>query len=143
MITKLRISRFPFKAWKMDPDFDMKRSLVDYIKQNNFLPKLESEQVSQEKLIHHVIEIDTIKILEYERKYNFSIFEIVVKIWHWLLYDIYFTAILCDFILEDGDQGAWLFQQIIEDELRQLYNRHLRVSISKRISRQIISKMAV
>ena len=64
----------------MDPDFDMKRSLVDYIKQNNFLPKLESEQVSQEKLIHHVIEIDTIKILEYERKYNFSIFEIVVKI---------------------------------------------------------------
>ena len=55
----------------MDPDFDMKRSLVDYIKQNNFLPKLESEQVSQEKLIHHVIEIDTIKILEYERKYNF------------------------------------------------------------------------
>ena len=127
----------------MDPDFDMKRSLVDYIKQNNFLPKLESEQVSQEKLIHHVIEIDTIKILEYERKYNFSIFEIVVKIWHWLLYDIYFTAMLCDFILEDGDQGAWLFQQIIEDELRQLYNRHLRVSISKRISRQIISKMAV
>ena len=127
----------------MDPDFDMKRSLVDYIKQNNFLPKLESEQVSQEKLIHHVIEIDTIKILEYERKYNFSIFEIVVKIWHWLLYDIYFTAMLCDFILEDGDQGAWLFQQIIEDELRQLYNRHLRVSISKRISRQIISKMAI
>ena len=127
----------------MDPDFDMKRSLVDYIKQNNFLPKLESEQVSQEKLLHHVIEIDTIKILEYERKYNFSIFEIVVKIWHWLLYDIYFTAMLCDFILEDGDQGAWLFQQIIEDELRQLYNRHLRVSISKRISRQIISKMAI
>ena len=127
----------------MDPDFDMKRSLVDYIKQNNFLPKLESEQVSQEKLIHHVIEIDTIKILEYERKYNSSIFEIVVKIWHWLLYDIYFTAMLCDFILEDGDQGAWLFQQIIEDELRQLYNRHLRVSISKTISRQIIPKMAV
>ena len=127
----------------MDPDFDMKRSLVDYIKQNNFLPKLESEQVSQEKLIHHVIEIDTIKILEYERKYNFSIFEIVVKIWHWLLYDIFFTAMLCDFILEDGDQGAWLFQQIIEDELRQLYNRHLRVSISKTISRQIIPKMAV
>ena len=50
---------------------------------------------------------------------------------------------LCDFILEDGDQGAWLFQQIIEDELRQLYNRHLRVSISKTISRQIIPKMAV
>ena len=50
---------------------------------------------------------------------------------------------LCDFILEDGDQGAWLFQQIIEDELRQLYNRHLRVSISKRISSQIISKMAI
>ena len=45
---------------------------------------------------------------------------------------------LCDFILEDGDQGAWLFQQIIEDELRQLYNRHLRVSTSEKISRQII-----
>ena len=39
---------------------------------------------------------------------------------------------LCDFILEDGDQGAWLFQQIIEDELRQLYNRHLRVSTSEK-----------
>ena len=50
---------------------------------------------------------------------------------------------LCDFILEDGDQGAWLFQQIIEDELRQLYNRHLRVSISKTISRQIIPKISV
>ena len=45
---------------------------------------------------------------------------------------------LCDFILEDGDQGAWLFQQIIEDELRQLYNRHLRVSTSDKISGQII-----
>ena len=47
---------------------------------------------------------------------------------------------LCDFILEDGDQGAWLFQQIIEDELRQLYNRHLRVSTSEKIPRQIIKK---
>ena len=49
---------------------------------------------------------------------------------------------LCDFILEDGDQGAWLFQQIIEDELRQLYNRHLRVSTSEKISRQIIKNGA-
>ena len=50
---------------------------------------------------------------------------------------------LCDFILEDGDQGAWLFQQIIEDELRQLYNRHLRVSTSEKISRQIIKNVDV
>ena len=60
----------------MDPDFDMKRSLVEYIKQNNFLPKLESDQVSLEKLIHHIIEIDTMKILEYERKSNSSIYEL-------------------------------------------------------------------
>ena len=60
----------------MDPDFDMKRSLVEYIKQNNFLPKLESDQVSLEKLIHHIIEIDTMKILEYERKYKFSIYDL-------------------------------------------------------------------
>ena len=47
----------------------------------------------------------------------------------------YFSALLCDFIFEDGNIGNWLFQQIIEDELRKAYDHPaVRVSVNAVVS---------
>ena len=42
---------------------------------------------------------------------------------------LYISALLCDFIFEDGELGNWLFQQVIEDEIRKEYD-HPAVRVS-------------
>ena len=85
-------------------DFDLKKSMLKYLKQKKLLPTLDQIHGASGKIIHHGISFDTIELMEFE-------------------------PTLCDFILDDGDLGGWLLQQIIEDDLRQMYNQHLKVCV--------------
>ena len=111
-------------------DFEMKKCLKHYMKENGLFPKIDQANARDlDKIIHHEIIIDTFHILEYERKHNWQFFNVFSPQKYLVLFVSYISAHLCDFIFEDGELGNWLFQQVLEDELRKEYD-HPAVRVS-------------
>ena len=50
-------------------DFEMMQSVLRFLKSQNAFPKLDGKDIAEEKLIHHTVKIDTIDLMEQERKY--------------------------------------------------------------------------
>lgn len=108
-------------------DFEMKKCLKHYMKENGLFPKIDQANARDlDKIIHHEIIIDTFHILEYERKHNWQFCNLFSPLKYLVSY---ISALLCDFIFEDGELGNWLFQQVLEDELRKEYD-HPAVRVS-------------
>ena len=58
-------------------DFEMKKCLKHYLKENGLFPKIDQTNSRDlDKIIHHEITIDTFHILEYERKHNWQFFNV-------------------------------------------------------------------
>jgi hypothetical protein len=51
----------------------------------------------------------------------------------------FFSVSLLEFVLTDADQGAWLFQQLIQDEIREKYQRYIQVLFQHFSSRTLRS----
>ena len=46
----------------------MMQSALRILKSQNAFPKLDGKDIAEEKLIHHTVKIDTIDLMEQERK---------------------------------------------------------------------------
>ena len=49
-------------------DFDIQKSVKTYLRVTNQFPKLESEEIQEKQLVHHVVKTDLVKLINDDRK---------------------------------------------------------------------------
>ena len=55
-------------------DFDIRKSVKTYLRATDQFPKLDPEEIEGQKLVHHVVKTDVVKLINDDRKTSFKNF---------------------------------------------------------------------
>ena len=55
-------------------DFDIRKSVKTYLRATDQFPKLDPEEIEGQKLVHHVVKTDVVKLINDDRKTSFQNF---------------------------------------------------------------------
>ena len=53
-------------------DFDVQKSIVTYLTMTKQFPELDLEETQGDKLVHHTVKIDVVKLIDTDRKTSFD-----------------------------------------------------------------------